>query len=259
MSYQFFQLERDEGVGIIKINRPPMNAMSLEFANELMGVAKEASEDEGIKAVVFVSELEKVFSAGADIKMLKELGPGVVKKIIGIQGAIDIVADMPKPVIACINGHALGGGCELSLACDLRFMARGEGTIGLTEVLLGLLPGGGGTQRMARLLGPGKAKELLFTGARLSPEEALAIGLVNRLYEPDKLRHETIAFAKNLARGASIALRWIKKCLNEGLQTDLKNGLRIEREGALALADTDDLAEGIRAFLEKRKPQFPGR
>jgi len=261
MVYKFLKLDNRDGVGIITINRPPTNAINLELLEEMDKIFDQVSEDTGIKAVVITSANEKTFISGADVKSMDgtiSQGRALSTDKIKVQDVFNKISYILKPVIAAINGHALGGGCEIALACDFRFMAKG-GKIGLTEVLFGLLPGAGGTQRLVRLLGRAKATELLFRGLRLSAEEALEIGLVDKIFNPKDLLNEAVSYAKTFTRQAPMALKEIKRCINAAWEMGIKEGLGLESEAFRRLISTEDVKEGLKAFIEKREPTFKGR
>jgi enoyl-CoA hydratase len=260
MKYSYLTLVKEKNVGIILMNRPPANALNQDLVHELDTMLDQVAADQEIKVVVLTSAL-KVFMAGADIKMMLDISEAEFEKTINATQKLTLkIEEIPKLVIAAINGHALGGGCELVLACDFRFMARGKARIGLPEVSLGLLPGGGGTQRLARLLGKTKALELIVTGESLSADEALAIGLVNKVFEPDELKLGTLEFANMLAEKATVATGMIKKCIGKSVDLGINEGLAFEGHALLDLLfKTEDAREGLKAFIEKRKPAFKGK
>ncbi len=255
MSDQIVSLEKEESVGIITMNRPPVNGMDADLVTELLNVFRKAEEDEQIRVIVVTSKVEGIFSAGLDISTMTS-GEGKVP--VDIQKFFNDIQKIGKPVVAAINGHALGGGCELSLVCDFRFMARGKATIGQTEVNLGIIPGAGGTQRLPRLIGVGKATELLFKGSRLKADEAREIGLVHQVFEAEKLMEGSLAYARDLAAQAPRAIRLIKKCIHQGLDNDLESGLKLESGSFAEVITTKDALEGFTAFMEKRQPHFKG-
>jgi enoyl-CoA hydratase len=255
MSDPIVNLEQEESVGIITMNRPPVNAMDADLASGLLNAFRKAEKDKGIRVIVVTSGVEGIFSAGLDVSTMTS-GEGKIP--VDLQKILSDIQKIEKPVIAAINGHALGGGCELSLVCDLRFMARGRATIGQTEVNLGIIPGAGGTQRLPRLIGVGRATEMLFKGIRLKADEAREIGLVHQVFELEKLLEGSLAYAWDLAAQAPSAIRLIKKCIHQGLDTDLASGLKLETESFAEVVTTKDALEGFTAFMEKRKPHFKG-
>ncbi|MBU4175211.1 MAG: enoyl-CoA hydratase/isomerase family protein [Actinobacteria bacterium] len=274
---EFFSIEVSDGVAEVVMDRPPANAMSISVFEEIGEVARELEGNPEVRAVVFSSALEKYFMSGLDLKDL----PVLIGKLMEsekepvepmelmrkalfemssiLNESLLAVQRLPFPTIAAINGHALGGGLEFSLCCDYRFMARGTGTIGLTEVNLGLIPGGGGTQRLPRLIGKGRATELILEGRRLTADEALEIGLVNRVFMMEELKSGSMNFAREVAQKATKSLAMAKRAINEGMETDLESGLLIEREAMAELVGTEDLTEGIQAFIQKRPPKYKGR
>jgi enoyl-CoA hydratase len=260
MAYQFVTLTSEGRVLTISLNRPPTNPLNSAFGQELCAAFGEAGNMDGISVVVITSSLEKAFIAGADIKeMAAKSGAEMDAFSKLLQDANDLLSGMKKVVIAAINGHALGGGCELAMACDFRFMMAGKGLIGLPEVGLGLIPGAGGTQRLPRLVGVAKALEMMLQGRVIGPEEALAIGLVNRVIEPENFMAEVMAFANKLAAGAGKAMGAIKAAVYEGIELPMEKALAAERKHARWNFDSHDALEGITAFAEKRKPNFISR
>lgn len=253
--------ERRNGVAHVVLNSPPANAMSPQLMAELGRAVAEVGEDPASRAVVFRSEVGKVLMAGADLKYLMGLGEGEFRRYIAdAQVTFDRIEQLPKPTLAVVSGHALGGGCEFALACDFRFMADGSARIGLPEVKLGLLPGAGGTQRLPRLVGRAKATELLLGGAALTGPQALAIGLVDRVFSLEDLLAESVRWAEEMARGATQAIAEIKACLRVPGEEPSRFGLARELDGIARLfAHTDDAREGIRAFNEKRPPIYQGK
>lgn len=282
MDYTFFQLEKRDNVGRVTINRPPANAMSIGFLYELGQLLEELKEDTEVRAVLFRSAIPKYFMAGMDLKTLPpgleigELDPSlspreILKKVISslssrieeifgvLQASVNKVEALPKPTIAAINGHALGGGLEFSLACDFRFMARGAGTVGLTEVNLGLLPAAGGTQRLTRLLGRGKAIEMILLGRRLAADEAAEIGLIYKAVEPEKLEVESERLASELAHKATQSMARVKQCVYGSEDRTLAEGLALENKCLAELMLTDDMVEGISSFIMGVQPEYQGR
>ncbi|MBI2861798.1 MAG: enoyl-CoA hydratase/isomerase family protein [Chloroflexi bacterium] len=260
MPYQHLNLEREQGVGIINLNRPPVNSLDIGLVAELGEAGGELASDPTVRAILVRSAIERFFAAGADIKAALAYDEPTWREYTeAFQHAYNTLEQAPKPVIAAINGHALGGGCELALACDFRLMASGPGRIGVPEVTLGLMPGAGGASRLPRLIGRSRGTEMLLTGRTLTAQEALEWGLVHRVYADEaELRKESWEFAQRMARQATVAIAWLKRMLREGLDRDLASSLELEREGIVALAGTRDLKEGMTAFMEKRSPEFRG-
>jgi enoyl-CoA hydratase/carnithine racemase len=255
---ELVQLESADGIGTIRLNRPPMNALNIQLQEELRAVAREATADEAIRAVVVYGG-EKVFAAGADIKEMSAMGYAAMSARAGeITSAVAAVAAIPKPVVAAITGYALGGGCELALACDWR-VAADNAKLGQPEINLGIIPGAGGTQRLARLVGPAKAKDIVMSGRFVDAAEALAIGLVDRVVAADDVYATAVELVKQYTAGPAVALRAAKLAVDGGLDMDLASGLAWETQLFAALFATDDKAEGMAAFVEKRKPKFTGR
>jgi enoyl-CoA hydratase len=255
--YRNVELSLEAPVAIIKMNRPPANAFSLEFVREVSNAIDEIDTNPKARVIIITSNINNFFATGADIKLMFEMDHQQLHS--EITNLFNKIQKMSKPVIAMINGHALGGGCELALCCDLRFMEKGSSRIGLPEINLGILSAAGGTQRISRLLGSGKAIELLFEGSRLGAEEALRIGLIHKVFDREDLMEKTLVYAHKLAKQAPIAIGLIKKCINDGIDADLKRGLEIEREALIKALQTEDAREGVRAFLEKRPPKFKGK
>jgi enoyl-CoA hydratase len=244
----------------ISLNRPPTNPLSTEFGRELYSAFSEVAQQEDVTVVVITSAQEKAFIAGADIKEMMAMNPEELEIFAKLlQDANNLLSGMRKVVIAAINGHALGGGCELAMACDYRFMAAGKYLIGLPEVTLGIIPGAGGTQRLPRLVGVARALEMMLSGKVIGPDEALAIGLVNRVIEPENFMDEVMAFANKLASGAGKAMGAIKASVYEGIDLPMEQALAIECRYARENSSTDDAKEGLTAFAEKRRPNFQSR
>jgi enoyl-CoA hydratase/carnithine racemase len=257
---EFVRLEVDEGVATIRLDRPKMNALNSQVQEEIRAAATEASERDDIKAVVVYGG-ERVFAAGADIKEMADLSyVDMVKRSGALQSSFSSVASIPKPVVAAITGYALGGGCELALCADVRFAAD-DAVMGQPEILLGIIPGAGGTQRLTRLVGPSRAKDIIFTGRFVPAEEALAIGLVDRVVPAAQVYDEAVAWARQFAGAASYAVRSAKESIDRGLEVDLDTGLAIERQQFAALFATEDRRIGMASFVENGpgKAQFTGR
>jgi len=257
---EFVRLEVEDRVGTIRIDRPKMNALDSVVQEEIRAAAVEASTRDDVRAVVVYGG-PKVFAAGADIKEMVDLSyTDMVSRSGRLQASFTAVATIPKPVVAAVTGYALGGGCELALCADVRIAGSGA-TLGQPEILLGIIPGAGGTQRLSRLVGPAKAKDIIFTGRFVPADEALAIGLVDQVVPDEEVYDAALAWARRLAAGAPYALRAAKEAVDRGLEVDLETGLEIERVQFAALFATEDQATGMRSFLENGpgKAEFQGR
>ncbi|QZY30234.1 enoyl-CoA hydratase/isomerase family protein [Nocardioides coralli] len=257
---EFVRLEVADGVGTIRLDRPKMNALNAQVQEEIRAAATEAGDRDDVKAVVIWGG-ERVFAAGADIKEMADLSyTDMVVRSGRLQTAFSAVARIPKPVVAAVNGYALGGGCELALCADVRFAAE-DAVLGQPEIQLGIIPGAGGTQRLTRLVGPSRAKELIFTGRFVKADEALALGLVDRVLPAEQVYEEALAWAGQFAGAASYALRAAKEAVDRGLEVDLDTGLEIERQQFAALFATEDRTVGMQSFVEHGpgKAQFRGR
>ncbi|MBW1595879.1 enoyl-CoA hydratase/isomerase family protein [Streptomyces sp. JJ38] len=242
-------LEVADGVGTIRLDRPPMNALDIATQDRLGELAAEATRRDDVRAVVLYGG-EKVFAAGADIKEMRDMDhAAMIARSRGLQDAFTAVARIPKPVVAAVTGYALGGGCELALCADIR-IAGDNAKLGQPEILLGLIPGAGGTQRLSRLVGPSKAKDLIFTGRQVRADEALAMGLVDRVVPAAEVYQEAHAWAAKLAQGPAIALRAAKESVDFGLEADIDTGLAIERNWFAGLFATEDRETGMRSFVE---------
>ena len=242
-------LEVAEGVGTIRLDRPPMNALDVATQDRLKELAEEAGRRDDVRAVVLYGG-EKVFAAGADIKEMQAMDhTAMVLRSNALQDSFTAVARIPKPVVAAVTGYALGGGCELALCADFR-IAADNAKLGQPEILLGLIPGAGGTQRLSRLVGPSKAKDLIFTGRMVKAEEALTLGLVDRVVPAAEVYPQAHAWAAKLAQGPAIALRAAKEAVDTGLETDIDTGLAVERNWFAGLFATADREIGMRSFVE---------
>ena len=243
-------LEVAEGVGTLRLDRPPMNALDIAVQDRIRELAAEAAGRDDVRALV-VWGGEKVFAAGADIKEMQAMDhAAMVERGRGLQESFTALARVPKPVVAAVNGYALGGGCELALCADIRIAGEGA-KLGQPEILLGLIPGAGGTQRLARLVGPSRAKDLIFTGRMVKADEALTIGLVDRVVPDAEVYEQAHAWAARLAKGPAMALRAAKESVDHGLETDLETGLALERSWFAGLFATEDRETGMRSFVEK--------
>jgi enoyl-CoA hydratase/carnithine racemase len=256
---EFVSLSVKDGIGTIRLERPPMNALNIEIQEDLRAAAHAFTADQDVRAVVVYGG-EKVFAAGADIKEMADMSYVAMSARAGaLTSAFDAVARIPKPVVAAIAGYALGGGCELALACDWRVVAA-DAKLGQPEINLGIIPGAGGTQRLARLVGPARAKDLIMSGRFVTAEEALAIGLVDKIVPTGaEVYDAAVAMVKPYVNGPAAALRAAKMAVDGGLQMDLASGLVWESALFAGLFATEDKNEGMAAFVEKRKPNFTGR
>ena len=252
---EFVRLEVDEGVGVVRLDRPPANALDHQTGQELQDAFAEAAARDDVGAVV-VWGGPKIFAAGADIKAMAGYGPDEIRPVVAALGdALDGLEAMPKVSIAAINGFALGGGFELALAADLRYLAE-DGTVGQPEIRLGVIPGAGGTQRLTHLVGPGRARELVYTGRQVPADQALALGLVERVVPTEQVLESAVADARTLAAGPREALAAAKAAIRTALLNPGPQGLAAERDLFCELFGKPDQREGMRAFLEKRQPRF---
>jgi len=260
VSYQTILLDEQDGVTTITLNRPDvLNAQNNPMRLELVDAFSRLRGDGATRVIVVTGAGERAFSAGADIREFLE--PPVPTRFREERKRLDYRGEMdrcPQPIIAAIRGYALGGGLELALACDIRIAAE-DAQLGLTEINLGIIPGGGGTQRLPRLVGRGKALEMILTGARIPAAEALRIGLVERVVPAAGLMKATQELARSIADKAPIALRYAKEAVVGGLGLPLHDRLRLENDLSTLLRTTEDRVEGARAFVEKRKPRWSGR
>jgi len=250
----------DNGVGIISFNRPPANAYDHGMLVELRDAVHRVAEDAAVRVAVVRSANPKFFCTGADISTLQNSSRAQFANfLIVAQEAVEAIARTPKLFIAAIAGHCIGGGLEIALGCDFRWASEGKYKLGLAEVNLGLSPGMGGTQRLPRLIPKSKALHMMVTGEPIPPEEALALGILDRLVPAASFEEEVTAHARKLAAGPTMAQGYIKLSVNNGLETSLAQGLSIERAHQNQLFASEDVAEGLKAFLEKRGAQFGGQ
>ena len=257
---EFVRLEVADGIGTIRLDRPPMNALNVQVQDELRAAAAEATGREDVRAVVLYGG-PKVFAAGADIKEMADMAyTDMVRRAGALQDCFTAVARIPKPVVAAVTGYALGGGCELALTADFR-VCGDNAKLGQPEILLGVIPGAGGTQRLPRLVGPARAKDLVFSGRFVDAQEALHIGLVDRVVAPDDVYTAAVELVSRYADGPAYALRAAKEAIDEGLDVDLDSGLRIERKLFAGLFATEDRTIGMTSFVESGpgKAKFVGR
>ncbi len=257
---EFVSIDVTDGVAVLRLDRPRMNAISVQVQADLREAAAELTGRDDVRAVVLWGG-ERVFAAGNDVKEMADLTySDMVKVSASVSSATTAIARIPKPVIAAVNGYALGGGCELALSADLRFAAE-DAVFGQPEVLLGIIPGAGGTQRLARLIGTAKAKDLIFTGRFVTADEALRIGMVDRVVPAEKVLEEAMAYAAQFRHGAALAIRAAKECIDRGSEVDLDTGLEIERQQFAGVFATEDRLRGITSFVDDGpgKATFVGR
>jgi enoyl-CoA hydratase/carnithine racemase len=257
---EFVRLEVEDGVGTIRLDRPKMNALNVQVQEEIREAAAEATARTDVKAVIVYGG-ERVFAAGADIKEMQTMSyTDMVERSGPLMSSISAVARIPKPVIAAITGYALGGGCELALACDFRLVAD-DAKLGQPEILLGIIPGAGGTQRLSRLVGASRAKEIIFSGRFVDAQEALAIGLADKVVPAADVYTAAREWAGSFVGAASYAVRAAKEAIDRGLEVDLESGLEIERMLFASLFATKDREIGMSSFVEHGpgKAQFEGR
>lgn len=251
--------EQQDKILTITLNRPSvMNSCNFDLLKAMKQLFEDIHFDSNIRVVIITGAGNRAFCAGADLKERATLSDTQVKEFIfTIRNLFTFIENMNKPVIAAINGIALGGGTELALACDIRIAAE-TAMMGLTETRLAIIPGAGGTQRLPRLVGRGKAKELIFTGKRITAKEALSIGLLNAVYSSESLMDESIKMAQMICETGPIAIQQAKYAINHGLETDLNTGLAIESNAYWMTIPTEDRLEGLKSFREKRKPIYKG-
>ncbi len=260
MEYKNLLFAVEDGVAIITFNRPKaLNAMNSETMKELYDAVIRCKNDETVKAIILTGSGEKAFVAGADISEMKDLRPKEALAFMELgHETLRALETLPKPSIAAVNGFALGGGTEISMACDMRFASE-TARFGQPEILIGLIPGWGGTQRLPRLVGMGRAKELIMGGGQIDAKRAYEIGLVNQVFPADQLLDAAKKFAKKLAGMPGFAIKMAKHSINYGYDLSLDNANRLETECCAQCFSTDDQKEGMAAFLEKRKPNFKGQ
>ncbi len=256
MEYENLIVEVDGEVGLLKINRPDrLNALNAKTLDELAGAVEDLDRDESVKVVVITGQ-GKAFVAGADIAEMSDMNPLQARAFSHMgQAVLDRIENLEKPVIAAVNGFALGGGCELALACDIR-LASDEARFGQPEVKLGVIPGFAGTQRLARLIGEGRAKELIFTGDVIDAQTALSWGLANKVVPAGQLMEEALSLAERISTQGPLAVSLAKKLIHKGLQVDLASGTVHESDAFALCFASGQAREGMSAFLEKRKPEW---
>jgi len=259
-AFKNLRLERREQVTVLFVNRPNvLNAINRETLGEIADAVRAFTADDAQGALVVTGQGEKAFISGADINELSTLGPAAAEDISRFgQRVVDLLEQSPKPVIAAVNGYAFGGGCELALACHMR-LASDNAVLGLPEVKLGIIPGYGGTQRLPRLVGPGRALELILSGRNVKADEAERIGLVNRVVPQAELLTEAVKLAQAILKNGPLAVAAALECVVRGMQLPLEQGLRFESGRFGILAASDDMHEGLQAFLDKRPANFKRR
>ncbi|MGX2959457.1 enoyl-CoA hydratase [Peribacillus sp. JNUCC 23] len=252
--------KQENFVSVVTLNRPAQaNALSVKLLEELNHALETVTMDPTVRCVIITGTGDKVFCAGADLKERLEMDEAQVRRTVKlICSTMDVVQNLPVPVIAAINGAAFGGGLELALACDIR-IASTIAKMGLTETSLGIIPGAGGTQRLPRIVGVPFAKELIFTARRIDAEEALKLGLLNKITEADQLMNKALELAAEISRNAPLSLRAAKKAINEGIDTEIVTGLEVEKRWYDTIIESKDRLEGLQAFMEKRRPLFTGK
>jgi enoyl-CoA hydratase len=259
MAYENLKLEKGEGIAVVTLDRPPVNSLNVKAYQEIYDAFCECEQDDSIGAVILTGAGEKIFTAGLDVKEVagKSIPDYVAFGRIS-RGCLDKIASIQKPTIAAVFGFVLGGALELALACDLR-IATTDAKMGCPEINLGIIPGSGGTQRMPRIIGMGKTKELLFSGDTVSGEEAYRIGLVNKVVSKETLLDEAKSWAKKLAAKPRVAMSLLKHAIDHGMDMDLSSALTFETDCFIQAYVSEDGREGFQSFIEKRKPSFKGR
>ncbi|HEX15710.1 MAG: enoyl-CoA hydratase/isomerase family protein [Deltaproteobacteria bacterium] len=259
MVYENILVEVEDGIALLKINRPKvLNALNKATLLEIQQALRELTEREDVRGLIITGEGEKAFVAGADVAEMAEMTPQEAQEFSRLgHETLKMIEEFPWPVIAAVNGYALGGGLEVALACDLIFASEGA-RLGLPEVTLGIFPGFGGTQRLPRLIGRARALEVILTGQMFEAQRAYEMGMVNRVCPADRLLEEAKEVARQMAKNGPIAVKMAKKVVKEGLDSTLREGEELEIEAWANLFSTHDQKEGMKAFLEKRKPSFRG-
>ncbi len=259
MNLTVLDLEITENVAVIKMNNPPINALTPAFLDDFNKIFEFIRDADKTRAVLIASQCPDFFSVGDDVTKLKEIDKELIALQPKAQEMMNNLAAIPLPTVAAINGHALGGGLELVLCCDFRFMGENSGLMGLPEVRLGMIPAFGGTQRLPQIIGKAKAMEMMIKGLQIKPQQAKEIGLINDVFSKEELYEKSLNYAKRLARQATGAIAKIKQCVNIGLNEGFEKGMLMEQQLFKENIVKPDVKEGIDAFLSGRKPEFTGR
>jgi len=252
-SQQYIQVEKREDIAIVRINRPEkLNAMNIDVIKEMGNIMEQLDKDDNVKVVIVTGAGEKAFSAGADIEYMSKISPLEAEQYaLTGHSTLNKIDNLSKPVIAAVNGYALGGGCELALSCDIRIASK-NASMGQPEVTIGICPGWGGTQRLMRVIGLSRAKDLIYTGRRISADEAFQMGLVNKVVELPQLMDECMNIAKQIAKNSAIAVRVSKTLLNRGIDSDINTGLKLEIFGWSLCFTHPDREQRMTAFVQKK-------
>jgi enoyl-CoA hydratase len=260
VTYKTLLYEKKDGIATVTLNRPDkLNALNSTVYQELYDVFSTIEDDPEVRAVILTGAGDRAFCSGSDVAEMSDMGPLEAQKFMAtIRKTSDFIYNLTKPTIAAIHGYTFGGGCELSMCCDLR-IASEKARFGQPEINLGLIPGASGTQRLPRLIGAAKAKEMIFLGDNIDAATALSLGLVNKVVPPEKLMEEAMAWATKLAAKSSPVLAMAKMAINTGLDTDLASGLNMETKCDALCFATEDQKEGMKAFLERRKAVFKNK
>lgn len=259
MVYETLLIEKDQEIAVVKLNRPPVNSLNIQTYKDLHNAFCELEEDNSIKVIIITGSGEKAFAAGLDVKEVAGKSiPDCFAFTRIVRKALDKIAGVQKPTIAALFGFVFGGGCEIALACDIRIAAN-DASIGCPEVNLGIIPGSGGTQRLPRLIGTAKAKELLFMGDTVNGEEAYRMGLVNKVVTKEAVFEESKVWAKKLASKPAVALTLLKNSIDKGMNMDLQSAINFENDCFVLTYTSEDGKEGFQAFTEKRKPVFKNK
>lgn len=258
MKLSVLTFDIEDQVAVIKMNNPPVNAMTPVFLDDFSEIITAIGQDGNARSALLASNCPGFFSAGDDVAELRDIDDAMIALLPKVHHMMNAIETLPVPTVAAINGHALGGGLELALTCDFRFMGKDSGRIGLPEVRLGMIPAFGGTQRLPQIVGKAKAIEMMYKGLQITPEEALDVNLVHHVFPKEALFDKSFDYAVRLARQATGAIRRIKQCVHAGIYEGPEKGLAMERQAFKENILTHDAKEGIEAFLSGRKPEFKG-